>query len=219
MSSENIQIEKLIAFKERDKFSTNAWNERGLNPSGTELCLQMADLFDFSVDELIRGINGGYSVRQLKSVLKSSLGRFNRLDYDTEEKEFICDLFQELALIVNVDFKGRLNIWLYGSGLNLLMNLFRYVNPVKIVKTFKQTCTKCGVPLVTHILKTKKGIPETSWLVAKCNNCGEPGLISAGPNVKELRFGNYQCVEMLQMDEYTYEQALIRLEQIKYFRK
>jgi hypothetical protein len=47
----------------------------------------------------------------------------------------------------------------------------------------------------------------------------ELNLLSHGPDVKEVRFGNYQIVEHLPKDEYTYEQAQTRLEQIKIFRK
>jgi hypothetical protein len=44
-------------------------------------------------------------------------------------------------------------------------------------------------------------------------------LQSTGPNIKESRFGNYKFVEQLQKNDFTEEQANIRLEQIKHFRK
>jgi hypothetical protein len=44
-------------------------------------------------------------------------------------------------------------------------------------------------------------------------------LFSTGPNVKELKFGNYKFIEQLDKKEFTEEQAKQRLEQIKYFRK
>ncbi len=219
MQTEQNQVDKLRLFKQRDKFSQSAWNDRGLNPSSTELCNQLTRLFDLCADNLIKGINDKYSSRQLKSVLKAGLSNLNKLDYDTEEKEFICDLFHELAAIVNVDFNDNLNKWLYGSVLTTLMKIQKVLKPEKIVKTLKQPCTKCATQLETHILRMEEGIPETSFFVVKCNNCGELNLVSPGPNVKETRFGNYQWVDTLRKDEYTYEQALTRLEQIKVFRK
>jgi len=219
MQSELSQVNKLLLFKQRDKFSQSAWNDRGLNPSSTELCIQLTQLFDLCADELIKAVNNNNSNRQLKSVLKAGLKNFNKLDYDTEEKEFICDLFHELAIIINVDFNENLNKWLYGSVLTTLMKIQKALKPEKIVQTIKQPCTKCGTQLETHILRKEEGIPETSWFVAKCNNCGELNLISPGPNAKQTRFGNYQWVDTLRMDEYTYDQALTRLEQIKFFRK
>ena len=219
MKTEHSQVDNLLLFKQRDKFSLSAWNDRGLNPSSVELCDQLTKLFNSSADNLIKAISNQYSGKQLKLVLKSELDNFNNLDYDTEEKEFICDLFHELATIVNVDFNDSLNKWLYGSNLTSLMKIQKILKPEKIVQTLKQPCTKCGIQLETHILRKEEGIPETSWFVAKCNNCGELNLISPGPNVKETRFGNYQWVDTLGMDEYTYEQALARLEQIKFFRK
>lgn len=213
------QVDKLLLFKQREKFSQAAWNDRGLNPSNTELCNQLTKLFDFCADNLIKAIGDKYSSRQLKSVLKSGLSNFNKLDYDTEEKEFICDLFHELATIVNVDFNDNLNKWLYGSTVTTLMKITKILKPEKNLKVLKQPCTKCETELETVILRMEEGIPDISWFVAKCNSCGELNLISPGPNVKETRFGNYQWVDTLSKDEYTYEQALTRLEQIKFFRK
>jgi hypothetical protein len=219
MQTEQNQVDKLLLFKQRDKFSQSAWNDRGLNPSSTELCNQLTRLFDLCADNLIKAINDKYSSRQLKSVLKAGLSNFNKLDYDTEEKEFICDLIHELATIINVDFNDNLSKWLYGSVLTTLMKIQKVLKPEKIVKTLKQPCTKCGTQLETHILRMEEGIPETSWFVVKCNNCSELNLISPGPNVKQTRFGNYQWVDTLSRYEYSYEQALTRLEQIKFFRK
>jgi len=219
MQTEQAQIDKLIEFKQRDKFSATAWNDRGLNPSSNKLCQQLNKLFNSCADNLIEAISKKYSDRQIKTVLKNKLVSFNKHEYDTEEKEFIIDLFYELSTIVNIDFKDNLNKWMYGSILTILLKINKVLRPEKIVETLKQPCTKCGTLLETHIMKKEKGIVETSWFIVKCNNCKEFNLLSHGPDVKETRFGNYQWVENLQMNEFTHEQALTRLEQIKIFRK
>ena len=131
MKTEHSQVDNLLLFKQRDKFSLSAWNDRGLNPSGVELCDQLTKLFNSSANNLIKAINNRYSGKQLKSVLKSELDNFNNLDYDTEEKEFICDLFHELTTIVNVDFNDSLNKWLYGSNFTSLMKIQKILKPEK----------------------------------------------------------------------------------------
>lgn len=219
MPKEQEQIEKLTEFIKRDKFSTQAWNERGLNPSSNELCQFLASFFNFSADKLIEGVKARESARQLKSLLKSQLSNLDKSHYDTEEKEFISDLFEELAGIVEIDLTENLNKWLYGSVLTTIMQIQRAILPKKSKETVQQPCTQCGTLLETHIVQRKEGIPETSWFVVKCNKCGELNLLSHGPNIKEIRFGNYKVIDTLQMEEYNYEQALTRLEQIKYFRK
>ena len=83
----------------------------------------MTRLFNLCADNLIKAKNDNYSSRKLKAVLKAGLSNFNKLDYDTEEKEFICDIFHELATIVNIDFNENLNKWLYGSFLITLMKI------------------------------------------------------------------------------------------------
>jgi hypothetical protein len=213
------KIDKLVDFKQRNKFSIQAWDERGLNPSNDEVGQQLTLFFNSSSDKLISGIKSEKSTQQLKSILKSELSSLNKSDYDTEEKEFISDLFNELAKIIEIDFNDNLNKWLYGSVLTTLMKIKNLIRPEKIVETLKHSCTKCNVALETQVLSKKNGIPETSWLIAKCNNCGDLNLLSLGPNVKETRFVNYKWVDSLHMSEYTYEQALTRLEQIKFFRK
>lgn len=219
MLTDEEKIEKLTEFIRRDKFSLQAWNDRGLNPSSDDLCQYLTSFFNASSEKLIEKVKADSSERQFKRVLKSQLSTLDKSNYDTEEKEFICDLFHELAAVVEVDFDDNLNTWLYGSVLTTLMKLQKIIRPEKIIETLRQPCTKCGTQLETHIMRKQEGIQETGWLIGKCNNCGELNLIIRKPNIKETRFGNYLWVETLQMNEYNYEQALTRLEQIKYFRK
>jgi hypothetical protein len=40
--------------------------------------------------------------------------------------------------------------------------------------------------------------------------------LSVGPGVKELKFGNYQWIENVRIEEFTYEQAIARINQIKF---
>ena len=68
-------------------------------------------------------------------------------------------------------------------------------------------------------MRREIGIPEYGWYLVKFKNCKELNLLSCGADIKEIKFGNYEYVETLNKNEYTYEQALIRLEQIKIFRK
>jgi hypothetical protein len=219
MQTGQSQIDNLIEFKQKDKFSIKAWNDRGLNASSSEMCTKLTQLFNSTADNLINAINEKSSSRQLKTTLKLDLSKFNKLDYDTEEKEFICDLFHELSNMVDIDFKDNLNMWLYGSVLTTLLKLKNIINPEKIVETLMQPCTNCGTQLESYILKKENGILQSSFYVVKCKNCKELNLLSCGPNIKQLKFGNYEYVETLNTSEYTFEQALVRLEQIKFFRK
>ena len=212
-------IDELLAFKNRDKFAADVWDKRGLVPSSKELCEKLTDLFDSCADNLIDAVNRSSSEKKLKAVLKSQLSRFNKFDYDTEEREFICDLFLELAAIVNVSFNDNLSKWLYGSLLTALLKINKLIRPERIVETQKQPCTSCGITLESLIMRKEKGIPDSDWFVVKCKNCNGLNLLSHGPDIKEIRFGNYDWVETLRKAEYTEEQALLRFEQIKIFRK
>ncbi len=213
-------IKQLKDFRQKHKFSDSEWEKRGLNPSDSDLCLKMETLFNDCADSLIDLVSRDQSGRLIKKELKTVLDRFNKMDYDTEEKEFICDYFYKLSQILNVDFKDNLNNWLYGFGLNTLMKVISaFKRPEKVMETLSQECTKCNAKLETFILERQADIPDTSYDIVKCKTCGEFNMIDKGPGIKRLRFGNYDWIEQLSKNEYAYEQAIRRLEQIKFFRK
>lgn len=212
-------IEKLTAFRHLDKFSHSAWNERGLNPSDEEICNKLENAFNECADSLIEAVNSDYSTKKLKSVLKQNLQNFSSSDYDTEEREFICDYFFQLSNIISVDFRDNLNSWLYGTVLSTLFKITSFFKGQdKVIETLSQDCSKCRAKLETFILRKEEGIPDYSWKIIQCNNCKEFNLLSTGPNIKETRFGNYKSIEELSKSEYNEEQANARLEQIKFFR-
>lgn len=220
MIDKEITLDKLNTFIQKDKFSTSAWEERGLNPSDSELCNRLQNFFNGCSESLIEATNSNYTSKQLIKILKNWLESLNRSQYDTEEKEFICDYFHELSTIVSVEFKNDLNSWLYGKVLNSLFMLSSFFKgKEKILETLSQDCTKCNSKLETFILRRGDNIPDHTWKIVRCNNCNEFNLVSPGPNIKEYRFGNYKPIEDLLKSDFTEEQAIIRIEQIKYFRR
>ena len=210
------QLEALLKFKNRDKFSIASWNERGLNPSSDEMSVVLNGVFNSCASQLMDAINNNASKKQLQEILKSNLSLLNKMDYDTEEREFICSLFEELSENINIDFSDKLNKWLYGALLTTLSKIRNILQPTKGIDTLIQPCDGCSSELESYIIKADSGIPETDWLIVKCNNCGEFNLISIGAGVKELKFGNYQWIENVRMAEFTYEQAIIRVNQLKF---
>ena len=209
-------IEKLKRFREKNKFSDSEWEKRGLNPSDSDLCLKMENLFNGCTDSLINSVENNNNQRKIKKSLKNGLQKFDKLDYDTEEREFIFELSQ----IVDIDIKNELNNWLYGFGLNAMIKVISaFKKPDKIVETLSQNCTKCNSKLETFILERQADIPDTAYDIVKCKNCGEFNLIDKGSGIKRLKFGNYDWIEQLSKEEYSEEQAKTRLEQIKFFRK
>ena len=220
MTDNQIVLEKLKIFRNLNKFSDSAWQERGFNPSANEMSNRLENFFDECTDDLIEAVTKSFSSRQLKIILKIKLENINSSDYDTEEREFICDYFNQLSNIISVDFKDNLNNWLYGNLLNTLFKVSSFFKgKVKDKEILSQECTKCRSKLETFITKKEDGIPDYSWKIIKCDNCKEFNLLSTGPNIKELRFGNYKLVEQLPKNEFNEEEAGIRLNQIKLFRK
>lgn len=195
-------IDKLAQFQERDLFSA-----------------ELNVFFRSFAEALATALIAGESKRQVKALFISAFGQLDKNSYDREEKALIADLFTELAAIVNVDIRYQLNRWLYDTILAILLALTRLIRPERVIKTLQQPCRQCGTSLETRVLRKDNDIPDYQWLVARCNHCGELNLLSLEPGIRKLQFNNYQRVDALLKTDYTREQAQIRLEQIKYFRK
>lgn len=219
MTTVDEKIEYLKGFISRNKFSTEAWNERGLNPSHPALCTALSTGFDGTAISLIEALQANSKKSELKSILYKSIADCKTLELDTEEKEFAVDLYTELSYVVEVDLRYRLSVFLYGHILTVLLLIAKFIKPERVHKIISQPCSKCNVSLEAHVLKVENGIPELDWVIGKCDSCNEYNLFSHGPNIKQLRYKNYIPVEHLSKDEFSYEQAVTRLEQIKYFRK
>jgi hypothetical protein len=109
------------------------------------------DNFNAIADNLIYAIQKAKRGKQLLPVLKTGLKNFSKSDYDTEEREFICDVFLRLARIVETNFANDLNSWLYGSILSAISKITKLLNPERVLATISQPCTKCDTELETFV--------------------------------------------------------------------
>ena len=210
MADKNKLIVKIESFRHRDKFSAEVWDNRGLNPSGSELCAHLNSHFNSCATKLIDAINLNAPAEHLVAIIKDSLRSLNKNDYDTEERELISDLFLELAKNINIDLGKSLDEWLYGLNILSLISSDR-----KIIETLLQPCTNCGKELETHIMQKEDGIPDHSWLIGECIHCNELNLIALKPDIIEFRFGNYEMVTSLNKEDFPYVKALAKLLELK----
>ena len=61
---------------EKDKFSTEEWNKRGLNPSDENVIAYMNSRLEIVMAELILAVDKNSSKRTLKKILKKGLARY-----------------------------------------------------------------------------------------------------------------------------------------------
>lgn len=169
---------------------------------------------------MIAAVEEDLNERKLSKILKTSLENLDASYFDTEERGLICDYYYELSRIVDADIKHDLNSWLHGMILGAMLRISNLLKrQEKIIETIEQPCTSCNLPLRTSILCKEPSIPDFSWSIIRCNNCNEYNLLSVGPGVKQFRFENHASIEQLSKADYSEEDAKVRLEQIKYFRK
>lgn len=214
------KFDKLKYLLQKKKFSDSEWEKRGLNPSSSELCEQLENNLNNCLNLLLVQFEENSTKKELKRTLNQSLGSLNKVELDTEEKEFVCDYYNEIAKIIEVEFKNELNKWLYGSILNSLIKISEFLKgKEKIVETLSQNCTNCHSKLETFVLEKDETIPESDFFIVKCKSCREYNLIDKGPKIKRLRFGEYELTEQLSRKNHDFDGAMIRLKQIQYFRK
>ncbi|SFQ47178.1 protein of unknown function [Hymenobacter arizonensis] len=213
-------ISQLRTFQARRKFANSEFELRGLMPSDSDLCTRLDELFFNCSQALIELIEQNYSLSQRKKYLKAYLKSVERKSLDTEEAEFVAEVFFELAQIVDVDIKYLLNSWLYGNLMGSLIKFSSYFRkPELVIDTLRQPCSSCLAALETVVLARNTDVPDAVFLIVRCNACGGFNLVDHGPGIAEMRFINYTSVEQLEKSEYDAERAMRRLEQLKYFRK
>lgn len=216
----DLNLDRLLYLLDKKKFADSEWEKRGLNPSAVQLCELMESKFNDCLNSLIPLIENNASANKLKLELKKSLKSFDKSNFDTEEREFICDYFYEISRVIEIDFKNELNKWLYGSLLSSLFNLSSFIKgKEKIVEILSQRCTKCNANLETFILQKEEGIPDSDFFIVRCKSCREFNLMDNGSNIKQLRFGEYELEEQLSRNQYDLDGAKIRLKQLQFFRK
>ncbi len=124
MKSKEHLCTQLHDFIQKDKFSKEAWNNRGLNASETALSNYLNVSLNDCGKILIQLVNGDVTKKEFKKALEIGLKKLKKSELDTEEKEMVCDYFFELSEIVAIDFRDNLNKWLYGRFLSLIIRLF-----------------------------------------------------------------------------------------------
>ena len=215
----NNELNQLANLKNARKFSDSEWIKRGLNPSSQNIVDLMETNIDNCLSDLIASIQESKTKNSKKAILKSNL-RKNGKNFDTEEKEFIADYYLKISKIIDVDFSKELNNWLYGSIFSMIKSLSEIIKgKEKIIETIENICTKCESNLETFVLEKMDSAIENDYNIVKCNKCSEYNLIDNGSGNKQIQFGNYELVEQLSKNTYNFEDANIRLKQIKTFRK
>jgi hypothetical protein len=197
------------AFRQKKHFSNEAWLNRGLNPSPSDVCSRLTLLLIRSTDQFIAAIEAQASPDELRAVLKKGLDSFSESYFDTEEKEYICELIYELGQMVDLNISYEANSFLYGPE---LATMLMKQNDRKAVEILEFTCTKCATPLRIHIMQKAAGIPA-GWVIASCNTCQELNLLDFKEGVKEMKFENYESKKTLSVDD------LSKKEVIKLFNK
>ncbi len=208
----DIQISQLDSLKNTYKFTDKDWDKRGLIPSEKSLSDKMDRLLNDCLGELISTQNKNLTQKDYKKILNRGLKRFHKLDFDTEEREFIADKFDEIAKIIRIDFSEDLNIWLYGRLMVKLGTIFNKESKAIDIKTIK--CTDCQESLNKLIVRTEENIPEY-WTIVKCNKCGNLNLFPAQGNIKESRFENCTWIKSFAKPEFDSVQIELKLKEMK----
>lgn len=196
-------LKAVQSFKARKKFAASAWKKRGLLPSSAEVCEQLETFFnELAVDQSIVLKTDG-SESDLRQTLISKLQSLSSSDYDTEEREFICDEFALLAKALNLGSITEFDDWLYGSEIDGTDNPRTEPQPEPRLAKHLQDCTACGTALITNISELRADIDFRGMAIIKCLACGGLNLLHLPVGVYRFNPVSYDCVELLRGTEGT----------------
>ncbi|EJL64483.1 DUF4844 domain-containing protein [Flavobacterium sp. CF136] len=219
MNNKILALEKL---KNKEKFSNEEWENRGLNPSEKSLCIKLEKSFNDLITNLISSSNTKKSPQEIETIFEKYFNKIKSDELDTEEREFVVDYFDEIAKILKSDsLNEKLNSWTYGT------EAYDYEKAVKKLsekileeerkrhEIISMECSKCRTQLETFILEKDNSIPSFEFDIIKCVKCSELNILDKGCGIKRYRFLNYELIEELPKEEYDLSKALQRLEQLK----
>ena len=115
-------IKLLQDFIAKDKFADAVWESRGLNPSDKSISDRLQGFFNSVANKLVDSLNIGNSTEQLAGILKTDLLTLNSMDFDTEEREFICGYIVQLSQMTNSPVNDIVTEWMYGPDIARLIN-------------------------------------------------------------------------------------------------
>ena len=116
------ELEKFIG---TPKFSADCWKTRLANPSSDQMCQRMESLVNDVARKVQHLVQAEATPSTIKGAIASALRSTRTHEFDTEEREFICDQIERVARIANVKVGNVLNRWLYGAFLGTVINVFR----------------------------------------------------------------------------------------------
>jgi len=192
-------IEKLETLRKQEKFTDKHWGERGLIPSSAEVVNAMIDLTNKSLDALLADLRAGKGDSDIRNTLLKGLHQFKADDYDTEEREFIGDVFYEIGKALNMPMEKALDIWMYGLE-------FVQSKPKPVITSTSYPCTSCATPLTVVVTAIKPDTP-ISWIVATCNNCNAYNFLKKESNIGAFTTENFVAKKFLRSTNYTEAEA------------
>lgn len=125
MAANKDVVEKLKDYSDSGIFNESYYDVFVMIPNNDDICHTIKSLLDACIEETIAAVQNGANKNQIKGIIKKGLRRFNKMQYDTEEREFICHCFSIISGIVEINFSRELNEWLYGKLLSFLLTFRR----------------------------------------------------------------------------------------------
>jgi len=216
----NIILRQLENFRLKRKFTTTDWEKRELIPPSQNISSLMEDNINTCTESLIHLVKQKSNKWKLRNGLINGLYLFRKSDYNSDERQLICTYFDSLSSILKINIDFRLNSftfsWLSAVFLSIVTVL---IFKDHFVDNHIHNCETCGAKLESLILEKDYNLKDSGYIIVKCYICGNYNLIELCPEIKRFKSRNYELIEIFSGNNHNQEQAKIRFEQIRLFRK
>lgn len=218
----NTRIQELEKLKSKEKFASEEWERRGLNPSERTLCIKLEESFNELLVNLIYASKAKKSDQEFEDIFEGYITKVKFEELDTEEREFVLDYFDEISKLLKIEsINKKMNFWTYGIEVCDYEKIEKEQSEKVLAEERRRheilsiECLKCKTQLETFILERDNEIPSFEFDIIKCVKCSEFNVLDKGSGIKRYRFLNYELIEELSKEEYDLSKALNRLEQLR----
>lgn len=204
-----LPLKDLEEYKAKNKFSNKEWQKRNVNPSDKGTNMRMNNLVNICIDEITHSKD--VSEKSIASIIDENLEIANKSWFDTEETDFIFDIYYELSEILKITslVKEFRKIYFYHQQ-NKIYNSEIHEGHEMV------DCKKCGQKLEMIILEQINDYIETideefTWTIVTCNFCNELNILKQPKSAKRTVFES--CASLFSFN--TYDEATKKMIELK----
>lgn len=212
-------IERLTKYRQKEKIISSRWGFFDFEELDKEVCLSIEKTINDFTDAMIDLVNKHANTREIKKEIKKRLSVIKKKPFIQNEPYITSECLKQVCRILSVNFDNTLERWGFGWNVFFLYKVKRAIGRFGVKEIKQYICCNCDFLLEVIVYRRTSEFIEPCYDIIRCKLCKEFNLVDEIPNFKVAGLTGMAWIEQLPKKDYTYEEALVRLEQLRFFRK